>query len=178
MGPAVVLLHGLRDAIEFPRELASLVVVPGGIGGWEYDNLPFEQTYEQMIVAAQAGDPKLAIEFMWKLEPMNAAASIPAVRESVTTMVEQYSWSHWLEEEEYCQELDPPTIERIEGISVPALAIEPKLDMGDFRRQAAFVGERVPKSQVVSVEGAGHMVNMEQPEALNKIVLSFIEQIG
>ena len=73
----------------------------------------------------------------------------------------------------------------------------PKIDVTQWRERAAALKPRsgvfidgrfvpaasgeqyaraLPRSRLVVVEGAGHLVDMEQPEALAKLIVQFVAQ--
>jgi pimeloyl-ACP methyl ester carboxylesterase len=49
-----------------------------------------------------------------------------------------------------------------------------ELDVPGFRGMTDVLGQRLPLAEKVIVEDAGHMVNMEQPAAVNALLLRFL----
>jgi 3-oxoadipate enol-lactonase len=62
----------------------------------------------------------------------------------------------------------------LEKIRVPTLLIAGDEDRVYPPALARDVARRIPGAELVMVEGAGHLVNLEQPERFNKIVLDFL----
>jgi 3-oxoadipate enol-lactonase len=44
--------------------------------------------------------------------------------------------------------------------------------------EAQFMAERIPHAQVVTIPQAGHLANLEQPEAFNQALVAFLERVG
>jgi pimeloyl-ACP methyl ester carboxylesterase len=68
----------------------------------------------------------------------------------------------------------PPAFERLESITVPTLAINGQLDDPDMLAIADAVQHRIPGARRVLVPEAGHLVNLEQPAAVNEALLDFL----
>jgi pimeloyl-ACP methyl ester carboxylesterase len=47
-------------------------------------------------------------------------------------------------------------------------------DIPDFQRIAVRLEKEIPRARRVVIEGAGHLVNLEQPERFNQAVLEFL----
>jgi pimeloyl-ACP methyl ester carboxylesterase len=64
----------------------------------------------------------------------------------------------------------------LEGVQTEALVVWGR----DDRIVPAACGEQyaraLPKSRLVVVEGAGHLVDMEQPEALAELIVQFVAE--
>lgn len=63
---------------------------------------------------------------------------------------------------------------RVGDISVPTLVICGAEDALTPPKYAAFLHEAIPQSKMVLVQGAGHMVMVEQPEAVTQAIASFV----
>jgi pimeloyl-ACP methyl ester carboxylesterase len=59
-------------------------------------------------------------------------------------------------------------------IAVPTLLLYGELDARSPLRVAHELHAAIPGSELVVVEGAGHMLNMEAPEAVNRALLRFL----
>jgi pimeloyl-ACP methyl ester carboxylesterase len=45
-----------------------------------------------------------------------------------------------------------------------------------FREMSAVLARRIPGAAYHLIAGAGHMVNMEQPAAVNELLISFVQE--
>jgi pimeloyl-ACP methyl ester carboxylesterase len=75
------------------------------------------------------------------------------------------------------QYLEPSALNRLMDIPQPTLIITSDLDLADCKEVADIMEEQIPNSRKVEVQGAGHGMNIDQPEEFNKYVLDFIESL-
>ena len=62
-------------------------------------------------------------------------------------------------------------------IDVPTLIVAGREDGVRTPEDAEFIGERIPDSQLIVIDDAGHLMNMEQPEIFNRALLSFLRLV-
>ena len=67
-----------------------------------------------------------------------------------------------------------PAIEALEDVATPALVAVGDRDVPGFREMSAALARRIPGAEYRVVAGAGHMVNMEQPAAVNELLTWFL----
>jgi 3-oxoadipate enol-lactonase len=70
----------------------------------------------------------------------------------------------------------PDSTMLLETIDIPTLVIHGQDDQLIPVSEAQAAGKAIPGAELVIVPGAGHMPNLEQPEAFNDAVRSFLEQ--
>ena len=64
----------------------------------------------------------------------------------------------------------------IENIRAPTLVVSGDEDNVYPPEMARDVARRIPGAQLVMIEGAGHLLNLEQPERFNQVVMDFINR--
>ncbi len=74
-----------------------------------------------------------------------------------------------------CNEFD--IMEELHRISRPALIICGSEDQLTPAKYSYFMGENLPESRLEIIKDAGHMVMLEQPEELNRVITGFIRDI-
>jgi len=62
----------------------------------------------------------------------------------------------------------------VRRIAVPALVLVGDRSPSAFRRSAEFLAQCFPRSALVSIAGAGHMMQLDNPQAFNESVLAFL----
>ena len=60
---------------------------------------------------------------------------------------------------------------------MPVLVAVGEQDVPGFREMSAVLGRRIPGARCHVVPGAGHMINMEQPAAVNELLARFLQQL-
>jgi len=63
---------------------------------------------------------------------------------------------------------------RLSAIGAPTLLLVGDRDSPVIRRIVDTLASTIPRSTVVLIRGAGHMVNMERPVDFNRAVLDFL----
>jgi pimeloyl-ACP methyl ester carboxylesterase len=71
----------------------------------------------------------------------------------------------------------PQVIDALPGIGVPALVVVGEHDAA-YLRSAQVMAARLPNAESVTIPDAGHMVNLEQPEAFDAAVLRFLTRVA
>jgi pimeloyl-ACP methyl ester carboxylesterase len=74
-----------------------------------------------------------------------------------------------------CNEFD--ILDKLHQISRPALLICGSEDRLTPVKYSRYLEDKLPESQVVVIENAGHMMMLEKPAALNRAVTAFIERL-
>lgn len=72
---------------------------------------------------------------------------------------------------------DSVVIDHLDSIAVPTLIIW-GADDARYQSGCAYMASKIPGSRLVTVEGAGHAVNLFQPEKFNAAVLAFLRESG
>lgn len=72
--------------------------------------------------------------------------------------------------------LAPPVIDRLGEIAAPALVLRGEADAA-YERAAEVMAARLPRAESVTVSGAGHIVNIEAPEAFDAALIAFLGKL-
>lgn len=170
----------LDFTLEYPDLVAGLIVVAGGMSGFEWEPTPAEiAQFDLMETAEKRKDfAKLtAMEVrMWvdgPSQPEGRAATV--VRENVCAMIAKNYQNHTEELEP--RGLEPPAFGRLAEVGVPVLVIIGGLDVSDTIAAMHALAAGVPNGREVVFPDTAHMVNMEQPERFNAVVRDFLANI-
>ena len=88
-------------------------------------------------------------------------------------MVDDYSGWHFVNQNPE-RAVSPPALGRLGAIRSPTLVLVGERDLPDFHRMSERLERDIPGARRASVAGAGHMANMEAPEAVNKALGGFL----
>lgn len=69
-------------------------------------------------------------------------------------------------------------LERIDAITAPTLVMVGVEDPGTPPEAARAIQERIPGAELVLIESASHLSNLEQPAAFNAALLDFLRRAG
>lgn len=163
-------------AIAHPERVERLALVNPALGGFPWPE-DLDASEAEIEAAVEAGDLDRAAEVdlrTWIDGPTRQPDEPDAaVRERAREMAR-----HVYEvavDAGTPRALDPPAIERLDEVRCPALVISGALDQPMMHEIAALIGERVAGARVVTVPGVAHLASMEAPEAVNRLLLDFLD---
>lgn len=160
-------------ALAYPGVAASLVITPGGILGTPEPGW-MEAGWQAMESAINAGDYRAAREVVMNFPPMRSLERNPTARDRVVAMMDQHRWRDWADKWADYDLLEPPAWGRLEELRLPVLIVSGDLDDETFLTEGEALVGRVPGARKVVIEGAGHMVNLEAPDAYTAVVVDYL----
>lgn len=173
---------GGKVALDFtlahPDMVTSLVLVAPSVGG-EQPSAVVRRFNEEEEALLERGNLEAATELnlrMWVDGPRRTPDQVnPTVRKRIHDM--QFH-AFTIPMPEGVEELDlhPPALTRLKELQVPTLIIVGDADIPDKLTLTEQLAATIPGAQQVIIPGAGHIVNMEQPEAFTRIVLAFLSR--
>jgi pimeloyl-ACP methyl ester carboxylesterase len=96
----------------------------------------------------------------------------PEVARRIAEMIGDYSGVNWTSPDPHRPH--PESIELLETIDAPAAVVSGELDIPCFLEMSSVLAARIPNARRISVPDAGHMVNMEAPEAVNALLREIV----
>ena len=105
----------------------------------------------------------------WRIRCSPPPVSGPTWPAALAAMVAGYPGQHWLGQDPHRQ--TRPPIDVLEGVIVPVLVAVGERDVPGFREMSAVLARRIPGATYRVVADAGHMINMEQPAAVNELLI-------
>jgi len=156
--------------LQYPQMVDRLVLAGPGLSGWQFER---EEWVGELGRAIEAGDKRAASEAWLQSPYLEAAREDPVLAERLRQLVleSEQSWIPIFRG----RRLTPPAVDRLAELKAPTLVILGSRDVNDIQRIVEQIVEQCPAARKVVFEGAGHMVNMEQPAEFNQIVLEFLQ---
>jgi len=154
----------LRLALTRPELVDKLVLVAAGIPGWEWSQ-ELRDYWARETEAFDRGDLDAATEVnmeFW-IAPEHRDELRPQQRRAME-----------LQSEHEEPEIIWPELPPLETLSIPTLVVVGDRDKEDFRRIAEHVAARVPGARLEVIAGAGHVVGVDRPDELNRLLLEFL----
>lgn len=170
MGAGIALVY----AQQRPERVASLTLISPALPGFTYSS-EFTQEIERLRDAIRREGPWRPLEQLWLNSRMFATLRrYPEQFERVRFMMRSYSALDYLLDED---QPDLQVIERLGEVLVPTLVIAGEEDLPDFREIAEILAANIPGAQGMTIEGAGHVLNLEKPDAVNRALVDFLRSI-
>ncbi len=168
MGGRIALHH----ALVYPQATRALVLVDSALDAFEWDE-SWEASLDAIEACAKRDGAKAA-NAMWLAHELFAASrENPHCSSKLAEIVGNDSAWIWLHESPV-QGIDPPARARLKEIQAPTLILVGERDLADFHRIADILAAEIPNATRVTLAGAGHMSNMEEPSAFNALLLEFL----
>lgn len=162
----------LDFAVSHPERVEALVLLAPGLSGFQGLGDGGKSFWER-VAAAQTDGPKKAVE-LWLKDPIMAPAmENPAVAAKIRPIAEA-NQHVYLQNPLFEKELKPPAIERLGTIQCPALLVVGDRDVRAIEAVAGILDVHVRNLRKVVVRGSGHMLNMEKPEEINRLLVEFL----
>jgi pimeloyl-ACP methyl ester carboxylesterase len=164
-------------ALSHPQRVMSIIpIATSALGGYPWHET-LDRWFGTISAAAAGGDINQAKE-LWLSSPWFAPAMAkPKVAAKLRDIAEGYSGWHFANKNPV-ERLQPPANGRLASIAVPSLVVTGGLDLPFYNLP---IGERlasqIPGARHVVLSGAGHMANMEEPQAFNRAVLQFLATV-
>ena len=67
-------------------------------------------------------------------------------------------------------------IKNLSKIKVPTLVVSAEYDLELCKAVADILAKGIPNAKLVSIKGAGHIMNMDKAEEFNKVISKFIDK--
>jgi pimeloyl-ACP methyl ester carboxylesterase len=162
----------LDFTVQYPERVQSLILIAPGLSSWKDELTPV--LAELSEVAEKEGRAK-AIELLLS-DPSMPRAEQTEARDRMRAILEdsprlfdsRFAYLRLMEP------LDPPVEERLAEIKVPTLLIVGERDHPGIHENVDALQEGIAGARKVLVMGVGHVVSLEHPSELRRIVLDFL----
>lgn len=165
----------LDFASSYPQRIKKLVLADSSLSG--FPPLPgVAESLQAIFDRARESGVEAARE-LWLNHPLfQPALEQPEVALELRTIVQGYSGWHWANNYPPSRPIDPALVERLEQVMAPTLVLVGERDIPQNQAIAELFARRIPKVQKAVVPQAGHMVNLEAPDAFNRLVLEALKR--
>jgi len=160
-------------ALAYPRQVRVLVLVTPGLSGFPLSDSMLKR--RAALMAAKAQGAHKFVQGILDDPHFVPAPENPAARDKVRQILNDNFENH-LREGDFCRSPEKPAAERLASIGVPALVVLGGRDHADLLAVGEALESGIPGAKTVVFFGAGHMVNMENPDRFNKTVLEFLAE--
>ena len=156
-------------ALAYPDRVTRLVLTAPGVGGMAMPPLPWMQP---VLQAATAGEPERAAS-LWAETPIMTLRNDTSAAATLRELVMSNS-RVWTFRTNPVQPLTPPAIKRLSEIKVPALVIVGDRDLPHIVEAANVLATGIAGAKLVTMPGAGHIVNIDARERFTEQVVRFL----
>lgn len=162
----------LNFARVHPQKTISLVLADSGINGDGFER-SFKDSIKVVIDLARMGELAKARREWTNLSFFDVSRDNTKVWQKVEQMINDTSCYRWYGNNQPTA-LKPPAVERLSEIHIPTLVIVGEHDIPDFQRKAQLLHKGIQDSELFTLPRAGHLSNMDNPNAFNLAVDTFL----
>ncbi len=168
-------------AVSHPDRVAALVQLASGIGGLDVQMSPRDEAVEQRYEEIdQAGDIEALTDFelaLWGAGVDQPVERLPGeVRAFLRPMVRATNDAGRVFGRK--APLDPPAAERLDRLTMPILFVHGALDFSYVELFGRHLEANVPGARFVVVPGVAHLVAVEAPAEIARLVLDLVRPLG
>jgi pimeloyl-ACP methyl ester carboxylesterase len=178
-------------AIEYPHQVEALVLVAPTIRGYVPATISPEaqervaEFFSHLTGATPEEQVQHFIEDFVSLPGYASTAAYPDIRERQRRIVTEYAQRMlaaaivpgWMERRAHAW-LEPPVFQRLSEIHVPTMIVVRGPLTVDAQQYIEALSHAIAGAEVVLIPAESIMINLEQPEAFNRIVLDFLDAIN
>jgi pimeloyl-ACP methyl ester carboxylesterase len=154
----------LRTALANPDRVSRLVLVDAGLPAWDWTE-EMRDYWAREEAAWDAGDLDAATEVnldFW-VKPEHRDEVRPQQRRSLELQAERDTEILW------------PEMTPLDTLTMPVLVVVGEEDKPDFRAIAHHLAEQIPGAELAMVPDAGHLVGLDRPDELNRLLVDFLQ---
>ena len=159
-------------AIAYPDRVRKLVLASPGLNG-HVPSPPLTWT-QPVFQAAGRGDTEDAAK-LWAATPIMAVHGDQAAAATVRALV-MSNLRLWTFRTNPARPLTPSAIARLAEVRSPTLVVLGDKDLPHIKEIADLLARGVAGARLVTIPGAGHIVNLDAPGAFNKSVSAFLAE--
>jgi pimeloyl-ACP methyl ester carboxylesterase len=166
--------YALETALRHPERIRSLALASPGIQGIKTP--PEAMAAFMKGVAAYPKEGAEGFRRAWLADPLFAPVSAkPARRRELAAMVGAYNVDALLRVMAKRKPEPPPSqLDHLGEVKAPTLIMIGGLDAPHMLRSGEEAAKRIPGARKIVYAGAGHMINMEQPDKFNRDLEAFL----
>ena len=162
----------LEYALAYPNEVAALALVSAGLEGREVSHLQTEQRARRRELVRRKGVQDGLVRALLGAGHFDGLRGDPAKRDLVYQMLSAWSGANWLDRTPRPPHI--PHAQRLKEIKAPALVLVGEDEGERYHQAAQRLTEGIAVSRKAVVPGAGHLAPMENPDAVNDLLLDFL----
>jgi pimeloyl-ACP methyl ester carboxylesterase len=159
-------------ALTYPEVVGKLILIAPGLSSWKDEIAP---TLNELSKVAEGEGTAKAIELILA-DPSMPTEGQEEARQKMSQMLSEnvqlfdsnFAYVTLMEPG------DPPANERLEEIGAPTLLVVGERDHAAIHENIDMLQQGIRGAKKVLIMGVGHMINLEKPNELNRVVLDFL----
>jgi pimeloyl-ACP methyl ester carboxylesterase len=167
-------------ALAFPDRCISLIPIgpwANGTGVGKYRTTATDSMFTvfgETLKLLRSDGPKAATDYWWMgNHEIKTTVQEERTLDSLLIMGYQYSWWGFLNPSKRMVH-STMGITELSSITLPTLIVTAEFDIEACKEVADLMQQQIANSKLISIEGAGHLMNMDNPTEFNRIIQEFV----
>lgn len=164
--------------LAYPNKVEKLILFSPGLSGVQEQDTTYLKPLMEMVQAMQEGNNEQAVETIVDMTFKGKRAHrVEGFEEEQDYLRETFA-SYMLSPSSAraIQLITPAPLTRLRDIQCPTLIIEGKQDLDYMAKNVQILHDSIPQSSLLELANAGHMVNVEAEEEVNKAIREFLKE--
>jgi pimeloyl-ACP methyl ester carboxylesterase len=168
-------------ALAYPQKCLSLIPIGPRVAGDDLAEYKASSDSLRTIIAKtidllKSRSRKEATDFLWAGDNiLSKSVQSSAARDVLLRMGYEYSWWRHLHPSKRAYAF-PEAIKHLSEIKMPTLVITAEYDLQICKQVASILAKEIPGAKLISIQDAGHIMNMDKPEQFNNTMSKFIRK--
>jgi pimeloyl-ACP methyl ester carboxylesterase len=162
----------INFALVYPDRVHRLALVDSALGGYQW-SAEWYDSWTPIWAGAPTAGKEATLALVVNHPLVASAMNHPQVKPRLARIFGDYSIWHFVNADPV-RHPDPPAIQRLHELKMPALIITGEYTLPDFHAIASILKQGIPGAVYLEFAGVGHVIPMESPEQLNEAVLRFL----
>jgi pimeloyl-ACP methyl ester carboxylesterase len=164
----------LNFALEYSARVNGLILVCAGLEGYDYPEASMAW-WGGFIGAIQARDFSQARKIFIESALEGVHNPLPSqVRARIEDIISTYNFQHYWDTNLTWRSLDEPAAAQLHKLTCPTLVMVGADDKPVILDIADVLAKSIPGAEKVLVPDSAHIVNLQQPDAFNHAVTTFL----
>lgn len=172
----------LNFALTYPSGVKALILVDSGPTGLELDTPDPDELFKEAEQAYDSGDLERASEIETRIWFDGMGRNPDQVDQAMRRLVYEMNYIALSNQAKGLGVRTPdtafPAAARLGELDMPVLILIGDQDLPYMIAAADYMVERISSARKMIIEDAAHLPNMDQHEKFQKIVSTFLEEIG
>ncbi len=162
-------------AIENPALIKSMVLISGGVSGWDFTE-EFMNDWNSIVTEAEKGNLLKAKDLWINCKAFQSLKTTNLQNyKLLKNIIDDYTGWDLVNHPNHKRSIEK-AIDRLNEIDIKSLIITGKRDYKDFVLNGRILSEKLKNAKLIEFEDSAHMVNLEFPDRVNGLIEGFINQ--
>lgn len=162
--------------LKYPERVTRLVLVGAPVSGYSYSSHLLTRGGRVQSLQDMLADPQAVIQYFGKEDPYQMYTENKKAREKYFKLLKANPQNVNIKKSTLVQPAERPAVKFLSEIKVLTLVLVGEHDIPDVHAFAGVIEVGIPNAKREIILKAGHLIPMEQPEAFNKLVLTFLKK--